>query len=321
MKKNLFILIILLINFNVLTAQTALTFDGVNDFLMGTNNASLNVTQGTLEAWIKTTNAGTEHRGIIVKQYNYGLFLYNNTLEVFEWNGKGIINSNVNLADGVWHHVAFTFSSGILDGSKLYIDGQPVLTFTYIAGTQNYSIVIGAGADNYTLDQYFKGEIDQVRVWNTVRTDAEILANYKNCLSGSEAGLVMLWHFEEGNGSSVVADLSGNSNTGTLLNMDAGAAWIAGYNCNSQPTLIQQANNNRNFSVFNNRLLFNNNQDLNEIKSISVFSITGQKVFHTENITSAIELGSLKKGLYLVRIEKHDKTFSTSKLIFENSFQ
>jgi hypothetical protein len=211
----------------LLTAQTALNFDGINDYVLGSNDTSLNLMQGTIEAWIKTSNAGSGSRGILVKQYQYGIVLKDNSLIVAEW-GQGEKNSNINVADNTWHHVAFSFSNMVANGSKLYIDGLPVLAFTYQVSTNSSQHII-AGAGNASL-QYFNGAIDQVRVWNTAKTDAEILANYNKCLDGNESGLVMYWNFDEGTGTNV-SDLTGNNNNGTLTNMDTNADWVNGYDC------------------------------------------------------------------------------------------
>ncbi|MGZ0017826.1 LamG-like jellyroll fold domain-containing protein [Yeosuana sp. AK3] len=225
MKTKLFFLSTIFTT--LLAAQTALNFDGVNDYVLGTNDASLNLMQGTIEAWIKTSNAGSGSRGILVKQYQYGIALKDNSLIVAEW-GQGEKNSNINVADNTWHHVAFSFSNMLANGSKLYIDGLPVLSFTYQVSTNSSQHII-AGAGNMSL-QYFNGDIDQVRVWNTFRTDEEILSNYRKCMNGNETGLVMLWNFDEGTGTTA-SDITGNNNNGTLTNMDANTDWINGFDC------------------------------------------------------------------------------------------
>ena len=220
---SLFFLTVLSFN-----AQTALNFDGVNDYVVGTNNASLNLSQGTIEAWIKTSNAGTGLRGIAVKPYQYGMALKDNNLVVAEW-GQGEKNTNVNLADNTWHHVAFAFNNMVANGSKLYIDGLPILAFTYQVSTNSsQQILVGAGSKT---QNYFNGSIDQVRVWNTQKTDTEILENHKKCIVGNETGLVMYWNFDEATGTTTT-DLSGNTNIGTLTNMDAPSVWLPGYDCN-----------------------------------------------------------------------------------------
>jgi hypothetical protein len=225
MKTKLFFLASILTT--ILSAQTALNFDGINDYVLGSNNTSLNLMQGTIEAWIKTSNAGSGTRGILVKQYQYGMALKDNSLVVAEW-GQGEKNSNINIADNTWHHVAFSFSNMVANGSKLYIDGLPVLAFTYQVSTNSSQHII-AGAGNASL-QYFNGVIDQVRVWNSAKTDAEILANYNKCINGTETGLVMYWNFDEGTGTTV-SDLTGNNNHGTLTNIDSTTNWVLGYDC------------------------------------------------------------------------------------------
>ena len=44
---------------------------------------------------------------------------------------------------------------------------------------------------------YYRGQIDEVRVWNRVRTPQEIDANRHRRLSGEEPGLVGLWNFDD----------------------------------------------------------------------------------------------------------------------------
>lgn len=211
-----------------LQAQTSLQFDGTSGYVLGTNNTSLQLTRGTIEARIKTSDAGSSYRAIVVKPYNYGIFLNSNELIAFEWISGRVISTGINLADGLWHHVAFVFDDQVVNGSKLYIDGLPVLTFTYKIANFNYSIAVGN--QSAPVNQYFYGNIDQVRVWNTVRSDEEIAANYDKCLVGKETGMVMFWNFEEGTGTSST-DLSGNNNGGVL--MGGSTAWDLGYNCSN----------------------------------------------------------------------------------------
>jgi hypothetical protein len=59
--------------------------------------------------------------------------------------------------------------------------------FYGLGGTD--STHMGSGA-------YFKGQIDEFRVWNVARTDAEILADRRVPLGGTEAGLVMYWRLD-----------------------------------------------------------------------------------------------------------------------------
>ncbi|MDV7185700.1 LamG-like jellyroll fold domain-containing protein [Lutibacter sp. TH_r2] len=213
-------------------SQTGLDFTSSSPatFVKGLDNASLDLTQGTIEAWIKTADAGTTYRGILVKQAAYGMFLYDNELIAYDWGSNTEKESNVILNDDQWHHVAITFDDNVTNGSQFYVDGQPVLSFTYNVQTSNTLIVVGKGNDTEAdIGQQFNGQIDNVRVWNTIRTNTEILGTFNKCLTGNENGLVLNWKFEEGSGTST-ADDSGNGNTGTLYNMD-NTNWVSGYSC------------------------------------------------------------------------------------------
>ena len=50
-------------------------------------------------------------------------------------------------------------------------------------------------------DTYFKGNIDEVRIWNRFRTAEEIKRDYTRLMAGNETGLVAYWRFNEGVGS------------------------------------------------------------------------------------------------------------------------
>lgn len=47
----------------------------------------------------------------------------------------------------------------------------------------------------------FTGKIDELRIWSTARTDAEIKATMAQRLTGKEAGLVVYYTFDEGTGT------------------------------------------------------------------------------------------------------------------------
>ena len=158
-----------------------LTLDGVNDSLEASESPiaiSSNISRGTLSAWIKTSNAGANHRGIIVKQSAYGMYLYNNEFQIWDWSVASGNTSGVSLNDDDWHHVAITFDSGVADGGSFYVDGAYVESFTMTVNNQTNGLVIGAG-NNPSSTQFFKGMIDDARVYNKILSPAEIQALYQ----------------------------------------------------------------------------------------------------------------------------------------------
>jgi hypothetical protein len=65
------------------------------------------------------------------------------------------------------------------------------------------------------VDTYFEGKIDEVRIWDIVRTQTEIQENMGTSLTGNEDGLVAYYEFNEGSGFEVT-DSSTSANDGTI---------------------------------------------------------------------------------------------------------
>ena len=72
----------------------------------------------------------------------------------------------------------------------------------------------------------FQGTMDEARIWNVVRTQAEIQAAMGAALPGAQTGLKGRWAMDEGTGTSL-ADSSGNNITGTAANF-TGSFWVSG---------------------------------------------------------------------------------------------
>jgi two-component sensor histidine kinase/ligand-binding sensor domain-containing protein len=98
-----------------------------------------------------------------------------------------------------WHHVAAVAGKG---GMKLYLDGVLVAQNEY----EGSFAQIGSGVENFLgrshweSNAYFKGYLDEVRVWNTARTPEQLRAHLYRRLRGTEKGLVGLWNFDGGDG-------------------------------------------------------------------------------------------------------------------------
>jgi len=63
--------------------------------------------------------------------------------------------------------------------------------------------------------KHFTGELDELRIWTTVRTAAQLQDSMNVTLTGSEPGLIGYWNMDEGSGQSV-NDLTQSGTTGTL---------------------------------------------------------------------------------------------------------
>jgi len=111
-----------------------------------------------------------------------------------------------------WIHIA-----GVLDVENhtmnLYLNGELLESKATEGSTgtdRAMPINIGAMTDG---SQFFKGFIDELRIWSVARTQEDIQSTMKEFLTGNEDGLVGYWNFDDGTAN----DLTPNGNNGTLM--------------------------------------------------------------------------------------------------------
>jgi hypothetical protein len=101
-----------------------------------------------------------------------------------------------------WHHAAATFrvSTRTL---TLYLDGLPVAQTRVARASRGNTRPLELGRIGVQSGKYLRGKLDDVRVWNVVRTPAQIAANYRTepDTSVEFSGLVANWTFNEASGT------------------------------------------------------------------------------------------------------------------------
>ena len=203
---------------------TCLEFDGVDDIVSVGNPVALQISTGTVEAWIKTTNPGSGFRAIIERQNGYGIFLKDNEFGLYDWGTAAFRGTGVSLNDGTWHHVAAVFQSGITNGTKLYIDGsEKLVTSMTVSSPTNVTI----GAWN-TGAQQFNGQIDHVRIYNYTRTPSQVAYDF------NRGKPVVHWKMDECEGETI-HDSSETGSHGTWNGAGGGTQTSVG-TCNTAGT-------------------------------------------------------------------------------------
>ncbi|MCX7625472.1 MAG: LamG domain-containing protein [Candidatus Sumerlaeaceae bacterium] len=137
----------------------------------------------------------------------------------------------VNLLDGAWHHVCVV--RDVTTGRKhIYLDGMhnvssgPGVSDDNISYPNGYTdpswpwnpyIVFGAEKHDYDPSSYpsFSGWLDEVRLWNIALTPTQVAAYMNSTVAPGTPGLVAMYRFEEGNGTTI-NDTSGGGSHGTL---------------------------------------------------------------------------------------------------------
>jgi hypothetical protein len=147
---------------------------------------------------------------------------------------------------------------------KAYKNCELIGTFNGFTPTRMVRTAQYFGSHTYPENGYFQGDLDDIRIYEAVLSEAEILNLY----------------------------------TYNTLKVDKIE------NIATSP-----------FYVFNNTLYFKNTQNLNEIITIEVYNLLGQKVFETSEITEQIELNTLQKGMYVLKTENTLGNYLTLKFL------
>ncbi len=235
---------------SVATAQWALDFDeGTTDYISCGNPNAPDVYipdyPFTIEAWIKTSSfPGGD---MVIASFwdaneddvQFGLFIGDSEAgKAVVWGSNGtqtvLGKGGSDLRDDKWHHVAGVF---MVDKYKLYVDGVLKETtsesISYNLGDLN-NFSIGYWGENTNDKSYFDGVIDEVRLWNTERSQGQISYNRTRSVDPSSAGLVGYWDMEEGSGITT-ADKTGHGLTGQFFGSGSpvGPTWVGNIDSDS----------------------------------------------------------------------------------------
>ena len=197
----------------------------------------------TVEFWYKTDIPSSD--ATLFSNGNMEFDANINAWNVYATNtGNIVVNNNeVDITlkaneylDNNWHHFAMSLSRiGFL---SIYIDGNLIKTnsASNFKGFGASELVFGARwyhlAGNDYYDNNMTGNIDEVRVWNSNRTQGQIKRYMNHSLSGSEYGLKAYFPFEDDNNESLL-------NFTTDTEGKAGDAQIAVQNFSSETPNIK----------------------------------------------------------------------------------
>jgi hypothetical protein len=164
----------------------ALSFDGKDDYVDCGNDASLKLTDFSIEAWVKA-EGGTGSDGIISKtsatKVNYEL-IFANDIKCQIYDGINYHQVKTRPFQNEWYHVVCTrdSSKGSSQQLTLYVNGVQDSTSIHTVGNpQNIDVTepVYIGFDVYQGNRYFNGFIDEVRIYNRALTAEEIKAQYE----------------------------------------------------------------------------------------------------------------------------------------------
>lgn len=233
-------------------SSKCLNFDGADDVVNSGSPSSLDDLPAiTAEAWVYPRTYGETAGFILNKSTGASVtagwvlaladapvlgrskalqFIVDGSTDVYRITADNVVSYNA------WNHIVVTWDGVMSTGSSIhiYVNGKEVPS--YVTTQNGANRVSDASTDllignSTTGDRAFDGKIDEARIYNYVRSSAQILADYnsrqnpegvsqqqgnniQNMPSALSNGLAAYWRFNETSGTA--ADSSGNGLTATL---------------------------------------------------------------------------------------------------------
>ena len=161
----------------------AANFSGSSSFITLPNSSSISQQNNfTISFWVKPN--GFVAYGTVVTFYsNYRNYVDIRTGGVLGFqttSGNQLDTPSGSITDGVWQHIAVTKSSTA--GTVIYVDGVSVATDSSDTGnasdftSASYPNTLGAFKTTGSVDYFFPGSIDQVRIYNSALDQAAVTA-------------------------------------------------------------------------------------------------------------------------------------------------
>ena len=215
-----------------------------NDDLEIPDNNTLNPSSGiTIEAWVSPSFTGAidDFTGIAhyltlngpTQESGFSLMYYDGAWRFIVSVGSGdhdIYGDGLEVWPGIdldidtWTHIAGTYDN-TSNEAKIYKNGQLQETFTTESGDLNWDFInidymIGKGVDPGSNESFFKGNIDEIRLWDVARDETALIADMNGPLVGNENNLIGYWNFDEDTTDATINDITANNNDGTLNQVD-----------------------------------------------------------------------------------------------------
>jgi len=175
-------------------ANSAYSFNGVSNYILVNNSASINSPTISISGWFNTKTLPTDSnagcKSLVSKWWqipgtcgsNHDTYLVTLTYlgndpticAATQFYSGVTFFPNLSISTGTWYQ--FVFIHNATQGGQLYINGNLVVS-NQTSGSICYStnpLYIGVDNDGGTLWRYFNGSIDDIRIYNRALTTAEI---------------------------------------------------------------------------------------------------------------------------------------------------
>ncbi|ETR70180.1 MAG: hypothetical protein OMM_03422 [Candidatus Magnetoglobus multicellularis str. Araruama] len=218
-----------------------LSMDGMDDYIDMGSEIDLTQSPFSIEFWARRASIDHEYYVVTQNAENNGLqigFKENNT---FTFSFSTIdLETQIKFTDTGWHHYAVVFEPEGYTRS-IYVDSN-LIDFASSENTpySHTGNLLIAKSQN----TYFHGDIDQIKIYNSVRTQDAIAASMNHSLTINENGLIANFTLDRHMAANFVKDQTGNLPPAELHNMDIETAWQFSDDVEKQPAIGDESTEN-----------------------------------------------------------------------------
>lgn len=202
-------------------SDTAVSFNGSNQYAFAPSDGAGSIydfgSAWTTQAWIKPgADCVADYCNILGKEYSFLISTIGNKLIFSTGNGTGwnIIWREAGgfIPTNAWSNIAATYSGTTL---TVYLNGRSIHVSNSVAAVGNNAEKFTIGgrtvlANDDVSFENFQGAIDEVRVWNSARSQSNIASDMHNRPTLSDANLKAYYDFNERSGIALI-NLAANS--------------------------------------------------------------------------------------------------------------
>ncbi|MEX2116255.1 MAG: LamG domain-containing protein [Bacteroidota bacterium] len=210
------------------TADFAVRFDGVSGAIVITSSPALQLDSLTLEMRVRIDSLQISNPFLIEtgkNQWNeadgFSSKVEDSALHfrfAEQSNAAVVLGAPFLIQPGVWFHLAYTYDK---DTMKIFVNGtlanQRPETKSIFYGGSGFSLGKASFNTYVGRETVLNGCLDDVRIWNIVRSPQEIQTAMNQGLAGDEPGLAGYWDFVQFSSDSLAWDKTANNNHGTIL--------------------------------------------------------------------------------------------------------
>jgi hypothetical protein len=219
-------------------AGYALQFDGIDDYVTLSYTSSILQpgweTTKTVSLWVKPTGQPNDCDnssalfcdaifGDRSRWWGIGIGSINGDDKIWvfsvDYSGPGSVGEQIGVSYTLnqWVHVTLVHGNGMLSAYRngVLVDSVPSEATQQPTGGAQPILHLGGIINTAVRNWTFKGEIDEVSLWDYPRSQAEIQADMLHSLTGTETGLRAYYKMSDGSGTSLTDD-SGNGWMGTF---------------------------------------------------------------------------------------------------------